>query len=75
MPSSSVYKAERSGEGFPLPAGKERTIMMKTWKRLVSGLLGLTLAASLACPALAAEGSAKTAAKEEPKAEAAAEQD
>ena len=47
--------------------------MMKTWKRLVSGLLGLTLAASLACPALAAEGSAKTAAKEEPKAEAAAE--
>lgn len=46
---------------------------MKTWKRLVSGLLGLTLAASLACPALAAEGSAKTAAKEEPKAEAAAE--
>ncbi len=73
MPSSSVYKAERSGEGFPLPAGKERTIMMKTWKRLVSGLLGLTLAASLACPALAAEGSAKTAAKEEPKAEAAAE--
>ena len=73
MPSPSVYKAERSGEGFPLPAGKERTIMMKTWKRLVSGLLGLTLAASLACPALAAEGSAKTAAKEEPKAEAAAE--
>lgn len=44
---------------------------MKTWKRLASGLLSLTLAASLAGTALAAEGTAKTAAKEEVKVTAA----
>ena len=34
--------------------------MMKTWKRLISGLLALTLLASLSCAALAAEPKAKT---------------
>lgn len=33
---------------------------MKTWKRLISGLLALTLLASLSCAALAAEPKAKT---------------
>ena len=42
---------------------------MKTWKRLVSGLLSLTLAASLTGTALAAEGTVKSAAKEETKTE------
>jgi len=54
MPSSSVYRTERSGEGFLLPAGKERKITMKNWKQLATGLLSLMLAASLTGGALAA---------------------
>lgn len=50
--------------GLSLSAGKERKIIMKTWKRLLSGLFALVLLASLACSALAAEGTAqKEAAK------------
>lgn len=44
---------------------------MKTWKQLVSGLLSLTLAASLTSTALAAEGTVKNAVKEATKTEAA----
>lgn len=44
---------------------------MKTWKQLVSGLLSLTLAASLTGTALAAEETVKNAVKEATKTEAA----
>ena len=59
MPSCAVYLIQRSGRAS-LPAGKERKVLMKTWKHLATGLLTLALLASLSCAALAEEPKAKT---------------